>query len=892
MHKDRSALTNKLMVFFGGLLLSLVSIAMILNYGYVARTVTFPFTYLFGILSYLIYIFLYIEGMFLVFSGHWIKFKKKILFIPIFLALVSLSMLITWIVTDSNPIDLDFANTYWNNFKNIDPSYYDCKFINLFGGKFGGGILGYSLIGALNVGVGQGGSLAISIACLVVFTVISFSPLLVKGYRFLSKQDDKAGKRSLFKFKKREEKRAAKKQAKEEKKLRDKRLKDEEIATNVFLHADEVGENEVGPLNKISDVEKSVFDGTFEEEVVQEEKVNIDSSVFEKDVMEVGTVAPARFAPISNEVEVEKPSPIKVEEPPMFNDDDEVVGNEVNKETNEVSEELTDEAIVEESPNESETSFSEDIPFPTVEEVPNEMPKEEVKQEPIVEEAKEKERIVWVPPSSDMLNTYQTEDATNKNIELADQRKIIINQVFEDFKIAANCMDYTIGPSITRFHIDYTSTGLIKSVANMTQDISRKLCGANVRFEPTVEGCSYSGLEVPNAVSTIVSFKEVFDDLPDVTKHPTAIAFGKDIAGKTIYADFNEFPHLLVSGTTGSGKSVFVNSIITTLIMRLSPEDFKIVLVDPKRVEMTKYKDIPHLLCPVINEANQVKVMLNKLVKLMEERYKMFTDAEWPTNLKEYNEYCDEKGLPHVPYILVVLDEYGDLVYNCKDIALPTVALAQKARAAGIHLLIATQRPTTDVITGTIKANLNTRVSLSAASVNDSVVIVDEGGAEKLLGNGDMLVKSPLVSRVGLVRLQGCLIKTKEIVQVVSYLKEHYKTDYDPNFMDLEEHNEPSNVITMEGPSINSEDSDEAKYQSIKGWASTQEYVSMSKIQRECGVGFNRAGRIVKRLQDEGVLATTSEQPSRGFKVINGEDRFYESDPFPTSEELKTKDED
>ena len=242
---------------------------------------------------------------------------------------------------------------------------------------------------------------------------------------------------------------------------------------------------------------------------------------------------------------------------------------------------------------------------------------------------------------------------------------------------------------------------------------------------------------------------------------------------------------------------------------------------------------------------------------------------------------------------MVVLDEYGDLVYNCKDIALPVVALAQKARAAGIHLLIATQRPTTDVITGTIKANLATRVSLSAASSNDSVVVLDEGGAEKLLGNGDMLVKSPLVSRVGLVRLQGCLIKTKEIVQVVSYLREHYKTDYDPNFLDLEDHSsEPSNVILTEGPAINSEDSDEAKYQSIKGWASTQEYVSMSKIQRECGVGFNRAGRIVKRLQEEGVLSDKSDIPSRGFKVINGESRFYESDPFPTSEEVTTKDED
>ena len=241
-----------------------------------------------------------------------------------------------------------------------------------------------------------------------------------------------------------------------------------------------------------------------------------------------------------------------------------------------------------------------------------------------------------------------------------------------------------------------------------------------------------------------------------------------------------------------------------------------------------------------------------------------------------------------MPYIVIILDEYADLAYSCKEVSIPLVSICQKARACGIHVIVSTQRPSTDVITGTIKANLNTRVSLTAASTTDSITILDEGGAEGLLGHGDMLVKSPLVSRTGLSRLQGCYMQGSEIAYIVNYLKQHYKPEYNEDFLDLsEEEPEPPTTAMFNSPLGDAGDSDEEKYNWIKEWASMQDYVSMSKIQRECNVGFNRAGKMVRRLQDDGILSTDAEGSNRGFKVIAGQSRFNEA-PGVDSGELKS----
>ena len=506
---------------------------------------------------------------------------------------------------------------------------------------------------------------------------------------------------------------------------------------------------------------------------------------------------------------------------------------------------------------------------------------------PVVEK-KKKERVVWVAPSSELLDVYETQEAQELNSKVAEERMLAINQILSDYKVGARCTSYTIGSSVTRFNIEYDPTVSVKQLEKYVGDISRRLNGVNARFTPIVPGEVYSGLEIPNATITTVGFKEVFEALPDVKKHPLAVGFGKNISGEVIAADFDEFPHLLVAGTTGSGKSIYIHSIIATLIMRVSPDDLKIVLVDPKKVEMTKYRDMPHLLCPIITEASKAKVMLSKLVDEMNNRYELFAIADSCSNIKQYNEWVkDHPDHDLMPYIIVVLDEYADLVDTCKEISQPVVSIAQKARAAGIHMLISTQRPSTNVITGVIKGNLPTHVALMTSSYTDSMTILGEGGAEKLLGKGDMLVQSPLVSRVGLTRLQGCYIQNREIGRVVGYLKEHYETVYDENYLDLVDHAKEQGMVKVASGEVEKEadEAEEAKYQSIKEWVMTQQFVSMSKIQRECGVGFNRAGRFFNRLQKEGIVSTQQDGSTKGCKVLVHDEDDY-GDFMVTSDEL------
>ena len=482
--------------------------------------------------------------------------------------------------------------------------------------------------------------------------------------------------------------------------------------------------------------------------------------------------------------------------------------------------------------------------------------------------------------------TYENDDANELNNQVAANRVEAINNILANFKVGAHCTGYKIGPSVTRYNIEYEPNVTMKSVEKLVGDISMRLGGVRTRFTPIVSGESFSGLEAPNAKITTVSFKEVVEALPDAKKHPLSVGFGKNLSGTVIYADFNKFPHILVAGTTGSGKSIFIHSIIASLIMRASPDLLRIVLVDPKMVEMSKYKDMPHLLCPIITEPDKAKVMLTKLVDEMNHRYQIFAENGMVSEIDQYNEWAEENGKELMPFIVVVLDEYADLVDRCKDIGLPVVSIAQKARACGIHLLISTQRPSTNIITGVIKGNLPTHVALRTASYTDSMTIIGEGGAEQLLGKGDMLVESPVVSTEEKVRLQGCFVQNKEILRVVAYLKEHYETNYDPNFLDLVDHSKEAGKQLVASGEVQKEadEAEEMKYQSVKDWVLTQKFVSMSKIQRECMVGFNRAGKFFKRLQMEGIVSTEVDGNTKGCAVIGApsDDNEY----IPSSEEL------
>jgi len=344
------------------------------------------------------------------------------------------------------------------------------------------------------------------------------------------------------------------------------------------------------------------------------------------------------------------------------------------------------------------------------------------------------------------------------------------------------------------------------------------------------------------------------------------IPFGKDIAGNCIMADFRDFPHLLVCGTTGSGKSVFMHSILTSLIMRNTPDQLKLFIVDPKRVEFSKYKEIPQLLGPIVTDYYEAYNGLVKIANIMEERYSMLEEAE-VTDIKSYNkDYAREHNKPILPYIVVVLDEYSNLVDGYKKISEPVLQLAQKARACGIHLIISTQAPRTNIINGTIKANFPTRVALLCGSSVDSINIIDTGGAEKLLGNGDMLIKSPVVSSQGLARVQGAFIDANEIKHVMEFLKSRYEPEYNIDFVDLKDH---AKETIYDGNNSDMEAADDVLYGEVRSFAMSLEYCSISKIQHTFSLGFGKAGNIFTRLQNEGILDKESgKNCNKGTKVI------------------------
>ena len=823
--------------FFGGIAWCLLAVVLILNVGYVARAIAFPFAYLFGLGSYAIYIGVYAYGLFLFFREKGFKIRFNNFFLGGLIIFISALMIATLIVTRDNALTMStFASSYNSVLKGIEEgkTYWNAKFINLFqGNAFGGGIIGYAIVGTFNSAFKTGGTWAMSIIILLLGIFVIFFPYLKK---IIYSSSEKKSKKSIS------------------------NNGVDSVSTETIIESAsniDTFNNEPAPVITQAHSESINKPADFTE---RNEPFVSSNNVYSP----VSNFAPAMFAKFQIQPAVERTTPIQENSTPV---DAILKANQQDKINEQMTLNFDEKPELNEKLVSAKPEFLEPTPVsPSV--VPTPVAVEPV---PVV-----KKPIKWVPPSIALLENMEVQGAIDLNNQVAEERMAAINGVFDDFKIGATCISYVVGPSVTRYNIEYGHNVSVRAVEKLVDDISVRLGGVNARFESVVEGQRYSGLEIPNAKITPVSFKEVFEQLPDVKKHPLAVMFGKNIDGICIGADFDEFPHVLVAGTTGSGKSIYNHSLVCTLISRNSPEDLRLVLIDPKQVEMSKYEDLPHLLCPIINEAEIAKLTLSKLVDEMNRRYGLLK-ASGCSNLKQYNELLeDNPNLEKLPYIVVFVDEYADLVDVCKDINGPIVSLAQKARAAGIHMLIATQRPSTNIITGVIKGNLPTRVALAVASYTDSTTILNEGGAEKLLGKGDMLVSSPLVSRVGMVRLQGCFIQNKEILRIVGYLKEHYPVNYDPNYCNLEQAAAQAAGEMIGSPEFkaNQEAGEEAKYESVKEWVMSNEYMSMSRIQRECGVGFNRAGRFFKRLQDEGVVGQETEG-NKGCPVLV-HDKFYE----------------
>ena len=845
--KKKFKLEKKHFTFFGGITLCLLAVVLILNVGYPARAIAFPFIYLFGLGSYVFYLLVYAYGLYMFFKEKTLKIRFNSIFFGSIIIFISALMIATLIVTKDNNIFKDtFSSSYKAVLTGIDgignnSAYWKAHFINLFrGNNFGGGLVGYAMVGFLNsLFKGTGGTWAIAIIVAVLGLFVVFFPYIYKAIKG--------------------EKKKASPKEKPQKETRDLYEGNRVNSDAIIATA-----GDIDHINEPTPVLVQPQQSTFEKANDLSDRGDFYSH---QDSIYSGS---SNFVPAMYSKFLVKPTSEKIvhtESAPMPSASQPMVNEQMSLDFD-ARQELN-EQLVTAKPEFVQPSPVMPTPAPMARPAPVQV------EQPRVEQV-ERKPIKWVPPSTALLENLEVQGALDLNNSVAEERMIAINEVFENFHVGARCISYVVGPSVTRYNIEYANNVSVRSVEKLVDDISIRLGGVNARFEGVVEGQRYSGLEIPNAKITPVSFKEVFEQLPDVKEHPLAVMFGKNIDGKCIGADFDEFPHVLVAGTTGSGKSIYNHSLVCTLISRNSPEDLRLVLVDPKQVEMSKYEDLPHLLCPIINDANLAKLTLSKLVDEMNRRYGILK-ATGCSNIKQYNELReDDPNLEKLPYIVVFVDEYADLVDVCKDINGPIVSIAQKARAAGIHMLIATQRPSTNVITGTIKGNLPTRIALAVASYVDSTTILNEGGAEKLLGKGDMLVSSPLVSRVGMVRLQGCFIQNKEILRIVGYLKEHYPVYYDPNFCNLEEaaRQEAGDVIGSPEFASSQEAGEEAKYQSVKEWVMACDYMSMSKIQRECGVGFNRAGKFFKRLQTEGIIGTEVEG-NKGCPVLI-QDKFYE----------------
>ena len=470
-------------------------------------------------------------------------------------------------------------------------------------------------------------------------------------------------------------------------------------------------------------------------------------------------------------------------------------------------------------------------------------------------------------PSLELLNNTPK----NKNIgadKAAIERNIgILEETLREFGIIGKVVEVNIGPTVTQYEMELKAGTKVSKLLGINREIALALAKKNVRIQAPIPGKKTVGIEMPNESTQMVSLKEVLTSMPKKYENSKlAVAFGKNIMGRCEYGELDKMPHLLVAGATGSGKSVCINCIILSLLMRTRPDEVKLVLVDPKKVELSIYNGVPHLLVPVVTDPRKASDALKRICMEMEKRYDMFSETG-SKNIESYNENIRKKNekLPEdeqikpMPYIVVIIDELADLMLvAAKEVEDSIMRITQMARAAGIHLIVATQRPSTDVVTGLIKANIPSRIAFAVSSSIDSRTILDMIGAEKLLGKGDMLFL-PMGESVPL-RIQGAFVSEQEIKKVVDYTAKEQLAQYDNNFLNSDTSNEASSNSGGQAGNYE-EEYDDPLYNEIVEYVITTGKASASLLQRKYRLGYNRAARIIDLLEERGIIG-----PQNGSK--------------------------
>ena len=413
-------------------------------------------------------------------------------------------------------------------------------------------------------------------------------------------------------------------------------------------------------------------------------------------------------------------------------------------------------------------------------------------------------------------------------------------------------MDATVvgqiaGPRVTRYELQLAPGTKVSKVAALKDDLSYALATTEIRILAPIPGKQAVGVEVPNLSPNLVTLGDIFDDLP-ATATPLSVWLGKDISGNAVWTDLARMPHLLIAGTTGSGKSGCINTILTSILLRSTPDEVRMILIDPKRIELGYYESIPHLLTPVVSSPKEAAAVLANVVGEMERRYERLS-AVRARSLAEANRAFRQRGEQTLPYLLVVIDELADLMMiSPQAVEDAVIRLAQKSRAVGIHLVLATQRPSVDVITGMIKANVPSRIAFAVSSQTDSRVILDQAGAESLLGQGDMLFKPLGTSR--LQRLQGAYVSEEEIALVVEQCRHQREQELDESLLAAPEGAEPGEA----GDDDFDPDEDPLLERAIEVVVQTQT-ASVSLLQRRLRVGYTRAGRLIDMLERRGIIS-------------------------------------
>ena len=466
------------------------------------------------------------------------------------------------------------------------------------------------------------------------------------------------------------------------------------------------------------------------------------------------------------------------------------------------------------------------------------------------------------------VNAKANEENISSNIKL-------LEQVLSDFDIYAKVVQAHVGPTVTQYELEIKSGTKVSKILSLSKEIALALAAKDVRIQAPIPGKSTIGVDIPNKITTPVSLREVLAAVPKEKEDSKLLAvLGKDIMGNPRWMEVNKTPHLLIAGATGSGKSVCVNSVITSILMRAKPDEVKLVMVDPKKVELSMYNGAPHLLAPVVNDPKKASIVLKKIVEEMEHRYDLLSETG-TKNIEGYNRKIQSKidagdtSVKKLPYIVVLIDELADLMLvAAKEVEDSIMRITQMARAAGIHLIVATQRPSTDVITGVVKANIPSRIAFTVSSSIDSRTILDMTGAEKLIGKGDMLflpigMNSP-------IRIQGSFITDDEIKRIIDYTISQQKAEYDPEMENLENTDNvgSSNDVAS---TANQDDSDPLYNEIVEFVVNTQK-ASASLLQRRFKLGYNRAARIIDMLEENGIIGPPNGSKPREVLVKLNQD--------------------